>query len=238
MAGVHSTGSLAAPDKLRKVGLTQRLILNEKKVVGAGFRPNARCPICGSIDRERLVFLYLVQELLIRAAHLNILHIAPEFALGNFLGNIHGIYYLTADISAENVIFKMDLTRIPLPDNYFDGIICNHVLEHILDDQLAMRELYRVLKPGGWAILQVPFSKTLIKTFEDCNITSTTDRERLFGQRDHVRIYGADYVDRLKSSGFLVKSFQWWNAIKGYGGKNNRYALLPDENLYIVNKPT
>ncbi len=138
-----------------------------------------------------------------------LLHLAPEKPLMDLFIKQNNIDYLTADLNPEQVMVKMDITAIQYPDNIFDAILCNHVLEHIPDDRKAMRELYRVLKPGGWAILQVPVSKILEQTYDDITITSPQDREKYFGQKDHVRIYGKDYTQRLKEAGFTVDAYKW-----------------------------
>lgn len=175
----------------------------------------------------------------IREQTIKILHVAPEHQLQRFLSGLKNLDYVTADISRHDVMVQMDLTGIQYHDDCFDGMICNHVLEHIVDDRRAMRELFRVLKPGGWAILQVPISRRLTETLEDHSIVSEADRERVFGQKDHVRIYGADYTERLQGVGFEVKVFKWREVdhLGRFGGDQNRYALLQDENLFIAVKP-
>jgi len=126
----------------------------------------------------------------------------------------------------------MDITNIPYEDNSFGVILCSHVLEHIPDDRKAMRELYRVLKPGGWAILQVPIIRD--KTFEDFSITKPEDRERVFGQWDHVRAYGKDYRDRLEKAGFKVRVDDY---VKRLGAdKIKKYALKENEDIYYCEK--
>ena len=129
----------------------------------------------------------------------------------------------------------MDVGALPLDDNAFDLVICNHVLEHIPDDAKAMSELYRVLRPGGEAILQVPISLNLDRTYEDFSILSHEGREREFGQEDHCRIYGTDYRDRLELAGFTVRPL---DPVGAFGEDIvRRYALLPEEKLYICSKP-
>ncbi len=167
-------------------------VITEKQIVGGGFRL-AQCPVCDSSDRIRLLYLFLKNKTNVYTNNLKLLHIAPEPPLEFIFKHLQNIDYLTADMNPERVMEQMDITNIQYPENTFDAIICNHVLEHIPDDQKAMSELFRVLRPGGWAILQVPFSKILDKTFEDPTITTPEDRERIFGQTDHVRIYGRDY---------------------------------------------
>jgi len=211
-------------------------VLLEKNVIGGGYRENAQCPVCGSVDRERLVYLYLSKKTNIFQCQNRLLHVAPEGSLPNLLHSHSNIDYLTADLLSEEVMVKMDITDIQYPDNSFDVVICNHVLEHIIDDRKAMRETHRVIKPGGWAILQVPMSLALSETYENVSIVSDSDREAAFGQYNHVRIYAMDYIDRLKESGFQVEVFKWWESEKDFGGASNKYGLLPDELLYFVTK--
>ena len=129
----------------------------------------------------------------------------------------------------------MDITNIILPDNQFDCIICYHVLEHISDDEKAMRELFRVLKPGGWAILQSPIDYMRDKTFEDSSVVLPRERERVFGQNDHVRIYGLDYKDRLERAGFIVKCYNYVSELEDDAIK--KYGLSKYENIYFCIKP-
>jgi len=130
------------------------------------------------------------------------LHVAPEPAFENRLRHDIGALYITADMFDNRAMVNMDVTNIQYPDESFDVIYCSHVLEHIPDDRKAMREFYRVLKKDGWAILLVPI--TVERTFEDPSVVDPVERIRLFGQVDHVRCYGRDYVNRLKEAGFEV----------------------------------
>jgi SAM-dependent methyltransferase len=131
------------------------------------------------------------------------LHVAPEAQLSRLFASASGIDYLSADLFSSTAMVRMDITDIEYPDETFDVIYCSRVLEHVSDDRKAMRELHRVLRTGGWAILKVPIS-TAEETFEDPTITTREERERAFGQFDHVRRYGADYKDRLEDAGFFV----------------------------------
>ncbi len=210
-------------------------VLTEKRVVGGGYRLQAQCPVCKSTDRERLLYLYLARETDLFERPVKLLHVAPEPALSACLRATPGIDYLSADLASDSVMVKMDITAIDCPDDSFDVIICNHVLEHIPDDRRAMRELCRVMRPGGWGILQVPMSLALEQTLEDPNVTSPDERERVFGQSDHVRIYAADYVDRLESCGFAVNRYCWWQDPE-LAANDNPFGLLPDETLYRVDK--
>ena len=211
-------------------------VLKEKHVVGGGYRLNAVCPNCGSNDRERLVYLYLRKHKKdIFSNKIKVLHVAPEKKLQEALLTNPAIDYLTADIEPSKAMVQMDITDIQYPDNSFNAIICNHVLEHIVEDKKAMAELYRILRPGGWAILQVPVSLSLSKTYEDFSITSAREREKAFGQSDHVRIYARDYKNRLEEAGFDVHVY---NFNQEFGESDlHRYGLVKDEKIYICSKP-
>ncbi len=206
-----------------------------KNIVGMGLR-KCYCPFCYSTDRERLLFIYLKRKtnFFNDKKKYKLLHFAPEKNLSNIFRSKSNIDYLTADLYMEDVMMKVDVSSIPFNDNYFDIIICNHVLEHVQDDLKAMKELYRVLKPNGWGILQVPMSYSLDKTFEDPRISSAEDRIKYYGQKDHVRIYGLDYIARLKKAGFSVKIFKPKEELGEYILKH--FGLIQDENIYIVSK--
>jgi SAM-dependent methyltransferase len=167
-------------------------------------RPNAQCPRCLSLERHRLVWLYLTNEtdLFAGTRTRRMLHLAPELCIRQRLSLEPTLDYLPADLDPRGVEVQMDVTAIGYPDDFFDVIYCSHVLEHVPDDRRAMRELARVLAPEGWAILQVPIWRD--ETDEDPTLTDEAERIRRFRQRDHVRIYGLDYPDRLAESGFEV----------------------------------
>jgi predicted SAM-dependent methyltransferase len=209
-------------------------ILKEKNVVGGGYRLNGHCPRCYSSDRERLIYLYLKNKTKLFYENLKVLHVAPEKNLQKVLKVRANIDYLSADFDSPLSMVKMDIAEIPYEDNSFDVIICNHVLEHIPKDRQAMSELYRVLKPGGWSILQVPISLSLDRTYEDPTVTASDEREKKFGQSDHVRIYAKDYKDRLESVGFTVEVYSFG---KEFGDTTiHKYALLKDEDIYLASK--
>jgi SAM-dependent methyltransferase len=151
-----------------------------------------------------LVWLYFTQRTdLFDGATKRMLHVAPERCLERRLAGAIGAGYLTADLQDKRAMVRMDITTIAYPDNWFDVIYCSHVLEHVVDDRRAMREFHRVLRPSGWAILLVPI--TTDQTVEDPTIVDPKERLRLFGQEDHVRRYGPDYVNRLQDAGFKVR---------------------------------
>lgn len=213
-------------------------VLEEKRVVGGGYRLNALCPVCNSSDRERLVYLWLKQKTDLMERPQRILHIAPEPSLSALLLRMKNPDYVTGDLMNPRAMVRIDVTKIPYDDGHFDAVICNHVLEHVPDDSKAMGELFRVLKPGGRAVLQVPLSASAAETYEDDSITGPAEREAAFGQFDHVRIYGhADYPERLRQAGFEVTIFDWNAEPEQFGGPQNRFALNPDERLHVATRP-
>ena len=209
-------------------------VIQEKHVIGAG-RRNARCHFCHSTDRERLVYIYLKYELkLLQDKKLKILHLAPEKNLSIALRKARFDFYQCGDLFTEgykypDYVKNMNVLDIPFADNHFDLIICNHLLEHVPSDLDAMSELYRVLKPKGKAILQVPISKNSETTYEDFSITQPKEREAAFGKFDHVRIYGQDYTERLTSVGFTVERIN-------ISEKYEKYGLNKEEDLFIGRK--
>lgn len=200
---------------------------------GVNPRPNAKCPKCGSLERHRLVWLYLKEKTNLFNENLKMLHIAPEILFAKRFSHTPNIDYISADLSSPLAMVKMDITNIEYEENYFDVILCNHVLEHVIDEQKAMKELLRVLKPNGWAILQVPLDSKRDKTFEDPTIVLPEDRERLFGQDDHVRVYGRDYKNRLEKAGFTVKVDSY---VRELGSDMVSRYRLPDEEIYFCTK--
>lgn len=169
---------------------------------GVWQRANARCPGCGSLERHRLLWVALEnlwsRNLLGKAGRL--LHVAPEPSLRSQLSGRYD--YVSVDMYADNVQIRSDVTALCFPDESFDAIICNHVLEHVPNDRKALAELYRVLRNGGWGSIQVPMENG--PTREDLTIVDPTERERLYGQGDHVRQYGDDFTNRLHAAGFDV----------------------------------
>jgi SAM-dependent methyltransferase len=198
-------------------------------------RENALCPNCLSLERHRLIWLYLEQRTDVLKTKKHVLHVAPEACFMPRLEAIHQEQYITADIESPLAKVKMDIHEIPFEPNTFDVILCNHVLEHVQDDKRAMREMYRVLKPGGFAILQVPFYAPLPEeTFEDLTIENPRERERIFGQADHVRKFGKDYAQRIASAGFRVSEDAFIHSFDEAARK--KYGLTPNEILYVAFK--
>jgi SAM-dependent methyltransferase len=169
--------------------------------------PEAQCVHCGALERHRFLWSFIQAHTdLFDGRSKRMLHVAPEPCFVEHFRQRLGPGYLTADLSDKQAMVQMDITAIQMADDTFDVIYCSHVLEHVPDDRRAMREFYRVLKPGGWAILLVPI--TAQKTFEDPTVVDPAERLRLFGQEDHVRRYGPDYVDRLTAAGFEVSEIR------------------------------
>lgn len=170
---------------------------------GRKARENALCPNCLALERHRLMWLFLSEKTNFFQSSLKVLHIAPELCFIDRMSELKNLEYITADLESPLAKVKMDVHAIPFDDASFDVVFCNHVMEHVDDDILACREINRVLKPDGWGIIQSPVYD-LQKTLEDKSITDPSERERLFGQRDHVRKYGSDYAQRLSKSGLIV----------------------------------
>ncbi len=197
-------------------------------------RKNARCPKCGSLERHRLLWLYMKNELAILNKNIKLLHIAPEPGIQKLLQPLNNIDYLSADIVSPLAMVKMDITDIHYPADSFDAIICAHVLNHVNDDIKAMTELYRVLKPDGWIIIQTPVDHNREITFEDPTAKTAVERKKIFGQEDLARIYGKDFIKRLENSGFIVKTEQYCKVI---GAEvSERMGLIKDDVLFFCTK--
>jgi SAM-dependent methyltransferase len=198
-------------------------------------RENVLCPYDLTLERHRLMWLYLRDcSDFFTSDNLNVLHIAPEQCFHKRFKNQKNLHYLTGDLVSPLADLHFDLHAIPLEDNRFDVIFCNHVMEHVDDALQCMRELHRVMKPGGWGIMQVPQDFSREQTYEDATITSPQDREKHFWQKDHVRLFGKDYPEWLKKAGFDVTEF---HKESKYDEKLiARYRLQKEEILYIVHK--
>ena len=202
---------------------------------GRKARSNALCPNCLSLERHRLMWLFLKRETNFFDKQLEVLHIAPEICFINTFEAIHKEGYITADIESPLAKVKLDVHKMPFEQDQFHVVFCNHVLEHVEDDRKAMLEIYRVLKPGGFAILQIPlFYPLRDTTYENPAITSAKERERAFGQSDHVRMYGRDYSDRLKAAGFKVDENRYIEKMPV--GEVKKYALPFDEPVFYCVK--
>jgi len=197
-------------------------------------RENVLSPSTLSLERHRLLWLYLTRETNFFTAQLKVLHVAPEQAFLKTFRALKNISYTTTDLESPIADIKADICNLPFEDNSYDVILCNHVLEHITDDTKAMKELYRVLRPNGWGIFQVPQDLERKVTFQDDSITDKKERAKIFGQYDHVRIYGLDYFDKLSQAGFKVTPIPFTGILSKTDIK--RYCLAEGEVIPLVRK--
>lgn len=200
-------------------------------------RSNALCPRCNALERHRLLWLWIERETDMTASAPELLHIAPETCFIRRFGDIYkgdlAGRYVTADLESPLAKVKMNVEAIPFPDCSFDVVFCNHVLEHVSDDLLAMREMRRVMRPGGWGVMLSPVDPERGATFEDDTVTDRDERTRLFGQYDHQRVYGRDYADRLRSAGWQVDEIDYFAALTP---EERQLYGLRSEILYIVRR--
>lgn len=176
-------------------------------------RENALSPSTLSLERHRLLWMYLKEKTDFFTAQKTMLHMAPEQCFLPLFRKQKNLDYTTADLYSPIADVKADICNLPFEESSFDVVFCNHVLEHITDDTKAMQELYRVLKPGGMGIFQIPQDLSRATTFEDDTITDQKERAQIFGQYDHVRVYGRDYFDKLRSIGFKVDEVDYTKKI-------------------------
>jgi SAM-dependent methyltransferase len=198
-------------------------------------RPRAICPGCLSQERHRALWWHFANR-----SHdvfdggLAILHFAPEYKLEQRLRSLPHARYMTADLASPLAELKTDITEIPLEDEAFDVIICSHVLEHVADDAAALRELRRVLKPGGRAYLMVPIDNDRATTYEDAAITSPEQRRDAYWQADHVRLYGQDFASRVSAAGFDVTTDVPADDVAPALAR--RYGLIPEDVIFVARR--
>ena len=199
-------------------------------------RENALSPSTLSLERHRLMWLFLRDNTTFFTAtkKLKVLHIAPEQCFLDIFRKQQNLNYITSDLESPIADVKADICDLPFKENEFDIVFCNHVLEHISNDTIAMQELYRVLKPGGFGIFQIPQDLSKAITFEDNTITDRKERAKLFGQYDHVRVYGRDYFDKLRSIGFKVDEVDYTKKITLE--KIEEFCLMQNEILPVCYK--
>jgi SAM-dependent methyltransferase len=190
---------------------------------------NTFCPRCNAFERHRLLWLYFQNKTNLFSAKLRVLHFAPEYMLQKTFKALPNLSYVSVDLDSPLAMAHMNITRLPFPDASFDVVLCSHVLEHVQDDRSAMAELFRVLHPSGWAIIIAPVDRTRAETLEDPRVILPQERARLYGQDDHVRLYGRDYISRLERAGFSVGvdsyASQLDNAIIALYGLNRRERI-------------
>ena len=197
-------------------------------------RENVLSPSTLSLERHRLLWLYLKNETGLFSEKIKLLHFAPEQAFYKRFRKMANLDYTTTDLNSPLADVKADICNLPFQDNSFDFILCNHVLEHIPNDTKAMQELFRVLSPGGTAILQIPQDLRRVVTFEDNSITSRKERAKIFGQYDHVRVYGRDYFDKLRSIGFKVDEVDYTERLTA--SEIDKYRLAKGEIIPVCTK--
>jgi SAM-dependent methyltransferase len=183
-------------------------VFRKHQIAGGGYRKNARCPNCGSRQRTRLLHLFFQLRTDIYSRSIRLLHVSPNRQLAHWIRGHTNIDYvcgaLRPEVFPELDAVRVDVTNIPFEDGEFDVVICNHVLEHVPEDDVAMGEIFRVLAPGGFAVLQVPLALDLTVTLEDPSVAGKRQRRRAYGQEDHLRLYGTDYFEKLERAGFTV----------------------------------
>lgn len=186
-------------------------------------RENAGCPGCGSLERHRILWLFLQRETQILRDEVRLLHLAPEPILTSRLRQCAGIRYESGDVEPGKAMEVMDITDLPCATDSFDVVLCNHVLEHVPEDRAAMSEIRRVLKVGGVALMQHPIDEALPRTYENWAVKTPEARLAEFGQEDHVRVYGNDFDQRLKDAGFQITRRRYIDELDA--SLRNRYAL-------------
>ncbi len=189
-----------------------------------------RCPRCGSLERHRLLIRFLRERTDLFEASLDLLHIAPEYGLQRQLQSLENLSYRSADLESPLAMDNVDLLDLPYPDSSFDVVLCSHVLEHVEDDRLALREIHRVLACDGRAILMSPIDPARAATLEDPTVTAPADRHRVFGQSDHLRLYGRDFAERVAAAGFAVETVAYLGELDA--GKIAREGLRRESDLF------
>jgi len=210
-------------------------VFRKHRISGAGYKKKVRCPACKSNHRTRLLYLFFELRTDIFHRPVRLLHISPQRHLARVLRSKDNIEYVCGALYPDRIpsipAQKVDVTRMDFGDGEFDVVICNHVLEHVREDTTAIREIFRVLRPGGFAVLQVPLALDLPKTLEDPSIVGERERLNAYGQKDHLRLYGLDYFERLRNAGFRVErdnpfKNEWLPDLE-------RHCLDKDEDVFV-----
>lgn len=197
-------------------------------------RENVLCPHCLSLERHRILWLFLKNKTNFFTDRLKVMHVAPEQCFLDRFRKMENLKYITVDMESPIADVKADVQSLPFDDDLFDVVICNHVLEHVYDLSRSLSELLRVLKPGGFAILQVPFDTKHETTYEDPTIVDRKEREKHFLQYDHLRLFGRDYPDVIKNAGFRIDEENYWDEITNE--MKEKYRLPGFEFMYAFKK--
>ncbi len=207
-----------------------------RRFLSAGIirRRNARCPRCSSLERHRLVWLYLQRETDFLSGPKRFLHIAPEFCFTRVMRKMPHVDYVSVDRDSDLADYRMDIMDLRLESETFDCLLCMHVLEHVADDYRALCEMQRILKQGAWAIIAVPIDRARESTFEDPRATSGEARLKLFGQTDHVRIFGKDVAQRIERTGFEVTRVEYADRLSYLD--RDKYGITGGEEFYYCKK--
>jgi SAM-dependent methyltransferase len=186
-------------------------------------RRDVQCPRCGSYERVRALWLFLREETDLTEGSHRVLHFAPEPSIAAAIEALPGVDYLSADITPGVAMEVIDITAIPHPEDSFDIVVCSHVLEHVPEDRRGMSEVFRMFRPGGCAYFMQPVDFERAETYEDPAIVDPAERERAFGQFNHVRVYGRDIAERLRGAGFQVSERRYTEELDP--ADRARYAL-------------
>jgi len=201
---------------------------------GIAKRHNVLSPGTMSLERHRLLWLFLKNKTDFFSAPYKMLHIAPEQCFYKLFKRMKNLDYLTGDYNSPIADVHFDLHKAPFENDSFDVVFCNHVLEHVEDADQCMKELYRIMKPGGWGIFQVPIDMSRATTYEDKNIVSPQEREKHYWQKDHLRLFGRDYKDRLEAAGFQVTEDNYIATLSAEA--IDRFRLPEGEIIYVCRK--
>jgi SAM-dependent methyltransferase len=203
-------------------------------------RPNARCPRCASLERHRLQWLWLTREQgELFEERLDFLHFAPEIAFEQRLSELPNLHYVGADLLPKGNQVRVDIMNIQFEDASFDVILCNHVLGEVPDDRRAIMELYRILRPGGRLIAQMPVDHDHAETSEDRRPAPRPGERQPTGA--NIRRYGRDFVERVAAPGFAVEEIRYLETLPE--AERRRYALdevggkATGNDIYVATKP-
>lgn len=208
-------------------------VFKHHHIIGGGYRESCTCPYCGAGDRQRWLYYVLQKKIDLFNASGKILHLAPEKSIQKYIRQNKQIDYYTGDIRPGRAMYVIDITDIQYKDNTFDYAISNHIMEHISDEEKAVSEIKRVLKPSGKWIFSFPVC-TDMKTYEDKTITSPEQRLKAYGQKDHVRLYGYDFAERYERYGLKLQIYSPKNELDD--DEINKFGFIKDDIIIVATK--